>query len=245
MLRGIYSAASGMTFQMEQINQIANNLANVDTNGFKRNELVASSFGDLLVQMTEHAPGTESTVGTGVKIDGLARFETQGNLIHTGGRFNMAINGSGYFMIRSADGTEKLTRDGDFQLDAEQRLMTRTGDLVLDTNRRPISLQGELSTLRVGENGSIYVGEVVQAQLMVTNPPTSVLESRFPAAPPGSLPMSNPKVEQGMLEHSNVNVVTEMVNMLTASRTFGFGQKVISAHDQTLQKAANDLGRMN
>lgn len=245
MLRGIYSAASGMTFQMEQLNQIANNLANVDTNGFKRNELVASTFGDLLVQFTEQAPGTEATVGTGVKIDGLARFETQGNLVHTGGRFNMAINGPGYFMIKGTDGAEKLTRDGDFQLDAEQQLVTRTGELVLDSTHRPIVLQGDLTTLRVSENGSIYLGEVVQAQLMVTNPPTTLLQASFPVAPAGSAPMTNPKVEQGMLEHSNVNVVTEMVNMLAASRAFGFGQKVITAHDQTLQKAANDLGRMN
>lgn len=245
MLRGIYSAASGMTYQMEQVNQIANNLANVDTNGFKRNELLAASFGDLVVQMSEHAPGTESTIGTGVKIDGVARFETQGNLVHTGGRLNMAINGPGYFLVRGADGTEKLTRDGDFQLDANQRLITRTGDLVLNGTHRPIVLTGDLSTMRVSENGSLFVNEVVQDQLMVTNPPAAALASSFPAAPPGLQPISNPVVAQGMLEHSNVNIVTEMVNMLTASRAFGFGQKVISAHDQILQKTANDLGRMS
>lgn len=245
MLRGIYSAASGMNFQMQQVDLIASNLANVETNGYKRKELIGSSFGDLLVQFMNQAPGTEATVGTGVKIDGVARFETPGNLVQTGNRLNFALAGPGYFLTRGADGTEKLTRDGDFQLDATGRLATRAGDLVLDGNRRPITLTGDMHTLRVAENGTLTVNDNPITQLMVVNPPASVLETQFPVAPPG-LPMAaNPGVKQGFLEHSNVNVVTEMVSMMTANRAFGFGQKIISAHDQILQKAANDLGRIS
>lgn len=244
MLRGIYSAASGMNFQMQQVDLITSNLANVETNGYKRKELLGSSFGDLLVQFMDQAPGTEATIGTGVKVDGVARFETPGNLVQTGNRFNFAIAGPGYFLTRSPDGTEKVTRDGDFQLDSVGRLVTRSGDLVLDGNRRAITLQGDLRTLRATENGTLSVGDNPVTQLMVVNPPASVLETRFPLAPPGLARVQDPSVKQGFLEHSNVNVVTEMVAMMSANRAFGYGQKIISAHDQILQKAANDLGRI-
>lgn len=245
MLRGIYSAASGMNFQMQQLDQIANNLANVETNGYKRKELIGSSFGDLLVQFMDQAPGTENTIGTGVKVDGVARFETPGNLVQTGNRFNFALTGPGYFLTRGADGTEKLTRDGDFQLDSTGRLVTRSGDVVLDAGRRPIVLTGDLTAMRVAADGTVSVADQPVTQMMVVNPPEAALTSQFPVAPPGLAMAANAGVKQGFLEHSNVNVVTEMVAMMTANRAFGFGQKIISAHDQLLQKAANDLGRIS
>lgn len=244
MLRGIYTAASGMMYQMQAVDLIAHNLANVETNGYKREELIGSSFGDLVVQLMHQAPGTEATVGTGVKIDGVARFETPGNMIETGSRFNLALSGPGYFLARGADNVEKLTRDGDFQIDSQNRLVNRAGDLVLNTSRRPMVLEGDLSLLKVSENGQVAVGDNPIGQIMVVDPPKS-LDSHFPVAPAGLPPMSDPSIKQGFLEHSNVNVVEEMVSMLVASRAFGFGQKIISAHDQILQKAANDLGRMS
>ncbi|MNX69168.1 Flagellar basal-body rod protein FlgG [compost metagenome] len=79
----------------------------------------------------------------------------------------------------------------------------------------------------------------------MVEPPKIALETQFPLAPPGLPPSTNVSIKQGFLEHSNVNVVTEMVSMMTANRAYGFGQKVISAHDQILQKAANDLGRIS
>ena len=244
MFRGVYTAATGMVFQMKQVDLIANNLANVETNGYKRKELLGTTFGDMVVQFAHQAPGTDSSVGTGVKVDGVARFETPGNLVQTGSTFNLALAGPGYFLVRSPDGTEKLTRDGDFQLDDRSRLITRAGDLVLDSGRRPIVLDGELRSIRVAENGQISVSDQPVANLMVVNPPPEALETRFPLAPPGLQPVTNGiTIRQGFLEHSNVNIVTEMVSLLSANRTYGFGQKIISANDQMLQKAANDLGR--
>lgn len=245
MLRGIYSAASGMNFQIQQMDLIANNLANVETNGYKRKELLASSFGDLLVQFTNQAPGTENTIGTGVKVDGIARFETPGALIQTGNRLNVALAGDGYFLTRGTNGVEQLTRDGDFQLDAKQQLVTRAGDLVLDTRRRPITLAGDLATMKVADNGTVSLADNPIAQLMVVNPPAVSLANQFPIAPPGLRPEPNPQVKQGFLEHSNVNVVSEMVSMIEANRLFGFAQKAITAHDQILQKSANDLPRLS
>lgn len=245
MLRGLYAAASGMNFQMAQLNQIANNIANIGTNGFKRQELLASSFGDLVVQFADHAPGTDSTVGTGVKIDGVARFENEGSLHQTNNRFDFAIDGPGYFMIQGSNGVEKLTRDGAFQLDANHHLITQTGELVLNTHHRPITLNGDLTTMRVASNGDLYVDNKLQDQIMVTHPPEAALQAHFPVAPPGLLPMKDPVVRQGVLESSNVNVVTEMVAMVTANRAFSFDEKVVKANDNILQKAANDLGRMS
>jgi flagellar basal body rod protein FlgG len=244
VFRGVYTAATGMVFQMKQVDLIANNLANVETNGFKRKELLGTTFGDLVVQFAHQAPGTDSTVGTGVKVDGVARFETPGNLVQTGNPFNLALAGPGYFLVRSPDGTEKLTRDGDFQLDNLNRLVTRAGDLVLDTGRRPIVLDGESRSLRVAENGQISLGDQFLGNVLVVNPPAEALETRFPLAPPGLAPvLDGVNLRQGFLEHSNVNVVTEMVSLLGANRIYGFGQKIITAQDQMLQKAANDLGR--
>jgi len=244
VLRGIYTAASGMTFQMQQVDLIAANLANVNTNGYKRKELLGSSFGDLVVQFMDQAPGTEATVGTGVRADGIARFDTPGHLEQTDNRFNVALTGPGYFLTRGSDGVEKLTRDGDFQVDKLNRLVTRYGELVLDTNRRPITLQGNLSTLKIDQRGNVAVNEAIQGSLMVVDPPKAALETRFPVAPPGLTAMTNPQMQQGFLEHSNVNVVMEMVALMEANKTFGFDQKVVTAHDQILQKAANDLGRI-
>ena len=244
MFRGVYTAATGMVFQMKQVDLIANNLANVETNGFKRKELLATTFGDLVVKFAHQAPGTDSSVGTGVKVDGIARFETAGNLVQTGNPLNLALAGPGYFLVRSPDGTEKVTRDGDFQVDSLSRLVTRAGDLVLDAARRPIVLDGDLRTMKVSENGQVSLGDQPLTNLMVVNPPAEALETRFPLAPPGLTPMvQDVNLRQGFLEHSNVNVVTEMVSLLGANRIYGFGQKIISAQDQMLQKAANDLGR--
>jgi len=244
MLRGLYSAASGMNYQIQQVDLIANNLANVGTNGYKRKELLAASFGDVLIQLTEQAKGAEASVGTGVRVDGVARFETPGNLVATGNRFNLAITGPGYFVTRGADGVDKLTRDGDFQIDARSRLVTRNGEEVLDTARQPITLTGDLHGMRVADDGNINLGDTPVAQILVVNPPPEQLETRFPIAERTLPRFGNAVMKQGFLEQSNVNVVTEMVSMLTANRAYGFGQKVISAHDQMLQKAANDLGRI-
>jgi flagellar basal-body rod protein FlgG len=247
MLRGIYTAATGMSYQMEAVNTISHNLANVETNGYKRKELLGASFGDVLIEMTGQAPGMQGVVGQGIHSDGVFRFETPGNLVSTGSPLSFALANPGYFVVQRQDGTRVMTRDGDFSIDEQRRLITKSGELVLavrpPTNQLfPVVLPGDLAAFKVAPDGSLTQGEDVLGRFLVVNPPEADM-ARFPLAP-AQLQLVDGGVKQGFLEHSNVNVVTEMVSLMQANRAFGFSQKVVMAHDQMLQKAANDLGRV-
>lgn len=247
MLRGVYTAATGMMYQLEAVNTISHNLANVETNGYKKKELLGSSFEQLLVEMTGQAPGMEAVIGQGIRSEGSFRYDTPGNLVTTGSPLTFALSKPGYFVVQRQDGTQLLTRDGDFSLDEQRRLITKSGELVLavrppGNQLRPVFLQGDLATLKVSPEGNVTQGEDYLGRLAVVNPTEAELQ-RFPVAPP-QLQLVDAGIKQGFLEHSNVNVVTEMVSLLHANRSFGFSQKVVMAHDQMLQKAANDLGRI-
>ncbi len=247
MLRGIYTAATGMMYQLEAVNTISHNLANVETNGYKRKELVGGSFGDVLIEMTGKASGMQGLVGQGIKSEGAFRFETPGNLIATGTPLSFALANSGYFVVQRQDGTQLMTRDGDFSMDEQRRLVTKSGELVLavrppGNQLTPVTLPGDLASFKVSPEGNLTQGGDFLGRLLVVNPSEADM-ARFPVAP-AQLQMVDGGVKQGFIEHSNVNVVTEMVSLLHANRSFGFSQKVIQAHDQMLQKAANDLGRI-
>lgn len=247
MLRGIYTAATGMMFQMEAVNTISHNLANVETNGYKRKELLGVSFDDVLVEMTGGAPGMQGIVGQGIQSEGTFRYDTPGNLIPTGSPLTFALANPGYFVVQRQDGTQLMTRDGDFTLDNQRRLITKSGEFVLSVRPpgnqlAPVILDGDLAAFEVSPEGQLTLGDAFLGRLVVVNPPEAEMGT-FPVAPP-QLQLVDGGLKQGFLEHSNVNVVTEMVSLLHANRAFGFSQKVIMAHDTMLQKAANDLGRI-
>jgi len=247
MLRGVYTAATGMMYQLEAVNTISHNLANVETNGYKRKELLGASFGDVLVEMTGAAPGMQGVVGQGIRSEGAFRYDTPGNLIATGSPLTFALANQGYFVVQRQDGTQLMTRDGDFSIDERRRLITKSGELVLavrppGNQLSPVVLPGDLAAFKVSPEGNLTQGEDFLGRLVVVNPPEADM-LRFPVAP-AQLQLVDGGIKQGFLEHSNVNVVTEMVSLLHANRSFGFSQKVIMAHDQMLQKAANDLGRI-
>ncbi len=247
MLRGIYTAATGMMHQMEAVNTISHNLANVETNGYKRKELLGASFDDVLVEMTGAAPGMQGIVGQGIRTEGVFRYDTPGNLVATGSPLTFALANPGYFVVQRPDGTRLMTRDGDFSIDEQRRLVTKSGELVLavrppSNQLSAVTLPGDMAAFKISADGQITQGEDYLGRLLVVNPPEAEMAT-FPVAP-GQLQLVDGGVKQGFLEHSNVNVVTEMVSLLHANRSFGFSQKVIMAHDQMLQKAANDLGRI-
>jgi flagellar basal-body rod protein FlgG len=247
MLRGIYTAATGMMHQLEAVNTISHNLANVETNGYKRKELLGASFDDVLIEMTGGAPGMQGLVGQGIRTEGTFRYDTPGNLKATGSPLTFALANDGYFVVERQDGTRLMTRDGDFSLDEQRRLVTKSGEMVLSVRPPsnqlfPVVLPGDLAAFKVAPDGQLTQGENYLGRLLVVNPPEEQMAT-FPVAP-GQLQLIDGGVKQGFLEHSNVNVVTEMVSLLHANRSFGFSQKVIMAHDQMLQKAANDLGRI-
>lgn len=243
MMRGIYTAASGMKFQMEALNQTAANLANVSTSGYKRNEIIGESFDGLVFQFQQ--PTALNQGGAGVTNAGLARIDTQGSLTRTSNPLNVALSGPGYFQTIDANGLVQVTRNGDFRMDNQGFLSTHTGERVLGTDNQPIQLGAIASqTMRIRSDGAIMSGPQEVARLKVVdaaeaNPVT------FPASNVNAAGIQDGfTIEQGYLERSNVNTVSEMVNMIAINKTFTIGKNAITTQDKLLEKSVNDLGRV-
>lgn len=236
MLKGIYAAASGMAFQMKQVEAISHNLANINTTGYQKVDLVGRSFGDMVLAMQN-----PTGVGVGVSIDGMARSTRAGNLKVTDNPLNVALQSPGYFLVRNAQGQEVMTRNGDFTLNAQSYLVTKDGEAVLDTRHRPIRIIGDPEQLQIREDGTLVMGGEPGSRLMVVNPPA---DANFPVVPQGTPPVQEATIRQKVIEESNVELINEMVTMLNANRLYNFAQKAITTQDNVLNKTANDLGRV-
>lgn len=243
MMKGMYIAASGMNFQLNQLNEVTSNLANVNTTGYKRQQLVSQSFGDLVTQFA--TPTAFNRVGLGVQEGGKARWESQGPLSRTNNPLHLAISGEGYFQTQAPEGQVMVTRNGDFRLDAEGYLASQEGHRVLGADNQPIQLAAiATETLRIRQDGVVMSGAAEVARLKVVGNENATSQT-FPVSNAAVPAMTgNFTVEQGYLEGSNVNVINEMVNMITLNKAFTFGQKAITTQDNLLNKTVNDLGRV-
>lgn len=242
MLKGIYTAASGMKFQIDALNETAGNLANVSTPGYKKQEIIGQSFDNLVYQFAEPTPNNRA--GAGVVNAGKFRFDTQGALIRTSNPLHFAMSGPGYFQTVTNDGNVSLTRNGDFRMDTEGFLATQAGERVLGINNQPIQLGTATDTVTVRNDGTILSGANEIARLKVVAP-EEANPVTFPQSNLNALPVANGyTVEQGYLENSNVNVVAEMVNMIAINKTFSIQKSAITAQDKLLEKTVNDLGRV-
>lgn len=237
-MKGIYAAASGMNFQMKQVEVIAQNLANANTTGYQKTRLIGKSFEDFLVDTEQ--PGA---VGLGVGIDGLGRNKQQGDVRITNNPLNVALQSDGFFLVRNAQGQEILTRNGSFTLNKDSTLVSQSGEVVLDTKKRPIRIDGDPEKLTIRSDGRILAEDNEIGKLLVVNPPDSAL-TNFPLAPAGLIPVGTPSMKHRGLEESNVEIIGEMVAMMDANKNFGFAQKAITTMDNVLNKTANDLGRV-
>lgn len=256
MIRSLWTAKTGLESQQVQLDVIANNLANVSTNGFKRSRAV---FEDLLYQSVRQpgAPSSQQSqfptglqFGTGVKPVATERLHTQGNLMQTGNSKDIAIDGKGFFQIQMPDGTIAYTRDGSFHVDNQGQLVTSSGYLLLPQ----ITVPAEAQVLTVSRNGqvSVTVQGTAAAQELGTlqlasfiNPAgleakgeNLYVETGASGAPIVNEPGSNGlgQLSQGFVEAANVNVVEEMVNMVQAQRAYELNSKAVTASDQMLQK---------
>lgn len=243
MLKGMYIAASGMNFQINQLSEVTANLANVNTTGYKRQQLVSQSFGDLVTRFS--GPSIGNRVGMGVQEAGKARWENQGPLSRTNNPLHLAISGEGYFQTQDANGTVTVTRNGDFRLDAQGYLASQEGARVLGADNQPIQLAAiAQETLRIRQDGVVMSGAAEVARIKVVGNENANVQT-FPVSTAQAPAMAaNFTVEQGYLEGSNVNVINEMVNMITLNKAFTFGQKAITTQDNLLNKTVNDLGRV-
>ncbi len=259
MLRALRTAALGMTTQQMGVDNIANNLANANTTGYKRSTIV---FQDLLYQTIQtgsigtqkgSAAAASLQVGHGAAAVATVRNFTQGGLIETGNSLDIAINGEGFFQIRRPDGTIAYTRDGTLTLSAEGRLVTQSGlpvepDITFPPEAVHIQIDqdGLVKIFLQGETEPQEVGQIELARFINPaglRPLGGNLYEQTEAS--GEPLISTPGMDglgtlrQGFLEVSNVDVVQEMVNLITAQRAYEVNSKVVTSSDEMLQMANN------
>jgi len=256
MIRSLWISSSGMQAQQTQLDAISNNLANASTNGYKASHAV---FEDLMYQNLRQsgANTTEQTqlptglqIGLGVRPVATSRNYAQGSLQQTSNVLDLAIQGNGFFQVQMPDGTTEYTRDGSFQVNANGQIVTNNGYTVLPGITVPANAQ----TVTVGQDGTVSVTVAGQAtpqtlgQIQLANfinPPgldpkgqNLFAETASSGTPNVGAANANGfgSVQQGYVETSNVNVVTELVDMIQTQRAYELNSKSIQTSDQMLQK---------
>lgn len=258
MVKGLYSAYTGMINQEHRMDVLTNNLANAATNGYKKEGTTSQSFDSVLAfkikDATEgyHLAKKIGVNNPGVKIgEGYTDF-SQGSLKSTSNTYDLALTDAGFFAIeftnKAGETSVKYTRDGNFTLTADGNLVTQDGDAVLDTNGKPIKID-TLAETQINNAGQIIQDGKVVATIQVTDfEDYDYLErygeNYYQPVEGAEEKESEAKVYSGYLETSNISVVTEMVNMITVQRAYESNQKVITTYDGTLDIAANQLGKL-
>ncbi|MHB1116436.1 flagellar basal-body rod protein FlgG [Sideroxydans sp.] len=256
MIRSLWISKTGLEAQQTQMDVISNNLANINTSGFKRSRAV---FEDLLYQNMRQ-PGAQSSqqtqipsglqIGTGVRPIAAERIHTQGNLQQTGNQLDMAIQGAGFLQVLMPDGTTGYTRDGSLQSDGQGQLVTANGFVVqpaltIPANATSITIgqDGVVSVTQAGSSAPVQIGSIQLATFV--NPAglesmgqNLYLETASSGTPSTNVPGTNGTgtLSQGYVETSNVNVVEELVNMIQTQRAYEINSKAITTSDQMLQK---------
>ena len=256
MVRGLYTASTGMVNQMNRLDVITNNLANSATTAYKKEGATSQAFDSLYAikindSSVNYIDQRIGKVSLGVKIGETYTDYSTGNLQETGNTFDLALSGNGFFAISYADqnGNESIryTRDGSFTTNADGILMTKDGDFVLDESDGLIYIP-EGTEVAINEFGTIFADGQEIARLQITdfedyNYLKKFGENMYIAIDGANQTEAAGKVYQGYLESSNVNVVSEMVEMISISRDYESNQKVIQAIDGTLERAVN-LGKI-
>ncbi|HAW49461.1 TPA: flagellar basal-body rod protein FlgF [bacterium] len=255
MERGLYTAGMGMNSMWANLGTIANNLANVDTPGYKKDEMVFSTLGkfeisrlyDNFIETPIGASDPRPYVGPlekGVCISDVATIHTPGPFIHTENPFDLCINGDGYFVLEIENG-ERYTRNGSFRLNEEGFLVSLSGHKVLSTQNTPIKITSPDFTIT--EDGKVFVGQEEIAVLKIVdfeNKGNLKKVGKTLFATDDTPRSSSAQIKQGFLEKSNVEPVYEMVRMIEVQRLYEANQRVALSYDETLSKAINDLGRV-
>lgn len=258
MVKGLYAAYTGMINQEHRMDVLTNNLANVNTNGYKKEGTTAQSFDSILAyKIKDNSEGYRLAKRIGVNNPGVKIGEgytdfSQGPLKTTENTYDLALTDKGFFAIRFTDkaGNDsiKYTRDGNFTLTTDGELVTQDGDYVLDTNGQTIKID-PLKDTEINTSGQIIQDGSVVAAIQVTdfedyNYLERYGENYYQPIEGAQETEAAGKVYSGYLETSNISVVSEMVNMITVSRAYETNQKVITTFDSTLDIAANQIGRV-
>lgn len=255
MIRGIYTAASGMIATLMANDTLANNMANLNTVGFKNNSVTFQSFPEMLITKMSAAGNREvGTVMTGSKVRETRIHFDQGDLYETGNTFDLALKGDGFFTVQNEAGDTCYTRAGTFSVNDEGFLTTIHGDYVmgelgkiqLNLDEAPffIDQQGEImangrlvETLKITRFQDNQALQKVGHTMFEKGPLAVELPPPGPNEPPGYT------VEQGKLERSNSNAIGELVRSIAGMRLYESLQKNVKMHNQALGKAVNEVGR--
>lgn len=266
MVKGLYTAWSGMINEMNRMDVMTNNLANADTNGYKKEGATSQTFDEqLAVKIKDQSevghPRRLGGMYPGVKIGETYTDYSQGSFQVTDSQYDVALDGEGFFAVsftnKNGETSVKYTRDGAFTVNTDGYLVTKDGDYVLNQagaqNTDPaannyIQLDPNLP-FTIDELGFIHQNERIVAQLGVIDFENydyleKYGENLYQTVDGATLAASNARVRQGYIEASNVNVVTEMVNMITITRAYESNQKVLQAINGMLDKAVNNVGRV-
>lgn len=261
MNQALWIAKTGLDAQQTRMEVVSNNIANVNTTGFKRERAV---FEDLLYQNVRQvgANSTQDTqlpsgfsLGTGVRVVATEKLHSQGNLVNTDNPFDLAVQGKGFFQILMPDGSLAYTRDGSFQINQDGQLVTSSGYEVQPSITVPegalsvtIGSDGTVSALLPGSTAPTQIGSLQLTDFI--NPAglqpvgqNLLIESGSSGAPQTGTPGLNGlgTLTQGAVESSNVNVAEELVNMIETQRAYEMNSKAIQSADQMMQFVTNNL----
>ena len=255
-MRALDTAATGMAAMDLQVQVIAGNIANMTTTGYKSQR---AEFQDLLYEHVQRIGAQASDqgnilpvgieLGSGVKTVGTPRLMTQGTLSQTGNTLDVAIQGSGWFKIQMPDGTFSYTRDGSFQMDNQGRIVTAAGNPVQPTITIPqnasgltVNSQGQVSVTVPGSTNSQIIGQIQLTKFINKAGLLPVGSNLYQDTPSSGPPQDGiaaaegfGTITQGSLEQANVDVVSEMSDLIAAQRAYEMNAKVISAADQMMQ----------
>jgi flagellar basal-body rod protein FlgG len=257
MIRALYTAASGMTAQQLNLDNIANNLANSSTTGFQQRRL---AFSDMLYQSTI-TPGSAATqqttnaaglqIGLGVRPTSTETIQTQGDFNSTGNPLDLAISGGGFFQVLLPNGQTGYTRSGSFHLDSTGNVVTADGNPIqpaitvpADSTNITIGSDGTVTVVQPGTTQTAQVGNIQMALFVNPGGLNSVGNNIYLATtasgdpivgtPGGSEGLGT--IQQGSLEASNVSVVDEFVQMIVAQRSYESNSRVVKAADEMMQQ---------
>lgn len=259
MMTSLFTSATGMSAQQSQIDTISNNLANVNTNGFKKTR---NNFQDLLYS-NEIVPGSATSSNTisptglhkghGVKLIGTQKVFSQGNLTHTGNDLDLSIDGDGFFQVLRPNGSIAYSRDGAWQRDSTGRVVTPDGyplepEIIIppEATKLIVSQDGVVQVLIGDDPNPQRIGNIQLAKFINPSGLNPIGKNLYMATnASGQAVTTDPGQEgtgmlsQGFLEKSNVSVVDEMVNMIVAQRAYEVNSKSIQTSDNMLQTAVN------
>ncbi|MDN3274798.1 flagellar basal-body rod protein FlgG [Frankia sp. RB7] len=255
-MQALHTAATGMAAQELNVQVISNNIANLRTTGFKKQ---TAAFQDLIYEHVRRVGAQASDQGTilpvgvdiggGVKTVGTPRSMTQGTLSQTGNDLDLAMSGEGFFKILMPDGTYQYTRDGTFQMDNQGRVVTAQGNPVQPTITIPnnasgitVNEQGQVSVTLPGSSSNTVLGQIGVTRFINKAGLQPVGSNQFTETTSSGAPQDGTansegygKITQGSLEQANVDVVSEMSDLIAAQRAYEMNAKVISAADQMMQ----------